>query len=159
MLKDGKSFLHRTVTGNEKWIHYDNPKRRKSWGLPGHASTSTAKPNIHGKKLMLCIWDQLGVVYYELLNLSETFAETLYRTQLMRSNRALKEKRLQYYSRHDQIIPLDDNARPHVAVPVKNYSKILSTTPPTVFTRHCVIRLSSAPVNGTCSVRAAVHII
>lgn len=40
-----KSFLHRIVTGDEKWIHYDNPKRKKSWGLPGHASTSTAKPN------------------------------------------------------------------------------------------------------------------
>ncbi|KAG5318136.1 MOS1T transposase, partial [Pseudoatta argentina] len=30
---------HRIVTGDEKWIHYDNPKRRKSWGKPGHAST------------------------------------------------------------------------------------------------------------------------
>ena len=51
-----KGFLHRIVTGDEKWIHYDNPKRRKSWGKPGHASTSTAKTNIHGSKLMLCIW-------------------------------------------------------------------------------------------------------
>jgi len=66
-----KSFLHRIVTG-EKWIHYDNPKKRKSWGL-SHVSTSTAKPNIHGKKLMLCIWwDQLDVVYYELLKPNET---------------------------------------------------------------------------------------
>ena len=24
-----KSFLHRIVTGDEKWIHYDNPKRKK----------------------------------------------------------------------------------------------------------------------------------
>ncbi|KAG5327852.1 NUDC protein, partial [Pseudoatta argentina] len=32
-----KRFLasHRIVTGDEKWIHYDNPKRRKSWGKPG----------------------------------------------------------------------------------------------------------------------------
>lgn len=30
-----KSFLHRIVTGDEKWIHYDNPKRKKSWGKPG----------------------------------------------------------------------------------------------------------------------------
>ncbi|KAG5316027.1 MOS1T transposase, partial [Pseudoatta argentina] len=36
---------HRIVTGDEKWIPYDNPKRRKSWGKPGHASTSSAKPN------------------------------------------------------------------------------------------------------------------
>ncbi|GBP55459.1 Mariner Mos1 transposase [Eumeta japonica] len=31
-----KGFSHRIVTGDEKWIHYDNPKRRKSWGKPGH---------------------------------------------------------------------------------------------------------------------------
>ncbi|KAG5318068.1 MOS1T transposase, partial [Pseudoatta argentina] len=37
---------HRIVTGDEKWIHYDNPKRRKSWGKPGHASTSSAKPHV-----------------------------------------------------------------------------------------------------------------
>ena len=30
-------FLHRIVTGDEKWIHYDNPKRKTSWGPPGHA--------------------------------------------------------------------------------------------------------------------------
>ena len=29
-----KGFLHCIVTGDEKWIHYNNPKRRKSWGLP-----------------------------------------------------------------------------------------------------------------------------
>ena len=35
-----KGFLRRIVTGYEKWIYYDNPKLRKSWGMPGHASTS-----------------------------------------------------------------------------------------------------------------------
>ena len=41
-----KGFLHRIVTGDEKCVHYDNPKCRKSWGMPGHASTSTDRPNI-----------------------------------------------------------------------------------------------------------------
>ena len=65
------------------------------------------------------------MVYYELLNPSETITGTLYRTQLMRLSRALKENRPQYYSRHDKIICLHDNARPHVAVQVKNYLKTL----------------------------------
>ena len=49
---------------------YDNPKKRKSWGSPGHASTSTAKPNI--QKNSCCVFDQLGIVYYELLKPNET---------------------------------------------------------------------------------------
>jgi len=116
--------LHRIVTDDEKWIHYDNSKKKKSWG-PGHASTSTAKPNIHEKKLMLCIWwDQLGVVYYELLKPNETITGALYRTQLMRLSRAFKEKRAHYYSRHNKIILLHDNARPYVAA-VKTYLETL----------------------------------
>jgi len=87
---------------------------------------STAKPNIHGKKLMLCIWwDQLGIVYYELLKPNETITGALYRTQLMRLSRALKEKRAHYCSRHNKIILLHDNARPHVAAPVKTYLETL----------------------------------
>ena len=100
-----KGFLHRIVTGDEKWVRYDNPKRRKSWGKPGHASSSKAKPNIHGAKVMICIWwDQLGVIYYELLKPGETITGDRYRTQLMRLSRALKEKRPQYQERHDKVI-------------------------------------------------------
>jgi len=69
---------------------------------------------------MLCIWwDQLGVVYYELLKSNEIITGALYRTQLMRLSRALKEKGA--HSRHDKIILLHDNARPHVATLVKTY--------------------------------------
>ena len=50
-----KGFLYGIVAGEEKWVNDDNPKRRKSWKMPGHASTSTARPNIHGAKVMLCI--------------------------------------------------------------------------------------------------------
>ena len=77
------------------------------------------------KELMLCIWwDQLGVVYYE-LKPNEIITGALYQTQLMRLSRALKEKRAHYYSRHDKIILLHDNTRPHVAAPVKIYLETL----------------------------------
>ena len=121
-----KGFLHRIVTGDEKWIHYDNLKRKKSLGPPGHASRSTAKPNIHGIKLLLCIWwDQLGVVYYELLKPNETITGAVYWTQLMRLSWALKEKRAHCYFRNDKVILLHDNARPHVAAPIKTYLETL----------------------------------
>ncbi|KAG5319593.1 MOS1T transposase, partial [Pseudoatta argentina] len=67
------SFLHRIVTGDEKWI-------------------------ITGDR---------------------------YRLQLMRLSRALKEKRPLYAQRHDKVILLHDNARPHVAKPVKTYLETL----------------------------------
>ena len=121
-----KGFLHRIVTGDEKWVHYDNPRRKGTWGYPGHTSSSTAAQNIHGLKVMLCIWwDQLGVVYYELLKPNETISGDVYRRQLMRLSRALREKRPQYADRHDKVILQHDNARPHVAAPVKTYLETL----------------------------------
>jgi len=52
LLQKQKDVLHHIVTGDEKWIYYDNPKRKMgSCNKPGHSSTSTTKPN--GSKLML----------------------------------------------------------------------------------------------------------
>ncbi|KAG5315673.1 MOS1T transposase, partial [Pseudoatta argentina] len=103
-----KDFLHRIVTGDEKWIHYDNPKRRKSWGKPGHASTSS-----------------LYLVGSAGCNLFSTITGDRYRLQLMRLSRDFKEKRPLYAQRHDKVILLHDNARPHVAKPVKTYLETL----------------------------------
>jgi len=50
-----KGFLHHIITEDENWVHYDKPKLRKSWGLSGHAATSTAKPNIYSSKVILRI--------------------------------------------------------------------------------------------------------
>ena len=77
------------------------------------------------KKNSCCVFGGISlVVYYELLKLNETITGALYRTQLMRLSRTLKEKRT-HYSRHDKIILLHDNARPHVAAPVKTYLETL----------------------------------
>ena len=48
-----KSFLHHIVTGGEKWIYFENPKRKKSWLDPGARSTSTARQNRFGDALCL----------------------------------------------------------------------------------------------------------
>ena len=71
---------------------------------------------------MLCIWwEKKGVLHYELLKPGETINGERYRTQLMRLKRAIAEKRPEYATRHEAIIFHHDNARSHVAIPVKNY--------------------------------------
>ena len=116
-----KSFLHRIVTGDEKWIYFENPKRRKSWVDPGQQSTSTARPNRFGRKTMLCVWwDQEGVVYYELLKPGETVNTNRYRQQIIDLNQALIVKRPEWARRHGKVILLHDNAPAHTAKPVKD---------------------------------------
>ena len=65
------------------------------------------------------------VIYYELLKPDETITGERYRTQLMRFSRALREKRPQYEQRDEKLILQHDNARPHVAKPVKIYLETL----------------------------------
>ena len=86
----------------------------------------STRPNSHAAKVMLCIWwDQVGVMYYELLKPKETITEEWYWTQLMRLSRAPCEKRPQYEQRHKKVILQHDNARPHDAKPVKTYLETL----------------------------------
>jgi [histone H3]-lysine36 N-dimethyltransferase SETMAR len=122
-----KSFLHRIVTGDEKWIYFENPKRKRSWLSPGEAAPSTAKPNRFGRKTMLCVWwDQDGVVYHELLKPGETVNTDRYRQQMINLNHALIEKRPQWARRHGKVILQHDNAPSHTARSVKDTLKTLN---------------------------------
>ena len=70
-------------------------------------------------------FEEADVIYDELLKPNETITRERYRTQLMRSSRALREKRPQYEQWHEKVILQHDNARPHVAKPVKTYLETL----------------------------------
>nr|KAF6378955.1 hypothetical protein mMyoMyo1_009828 [Myotis myotis] len=122
-----KSFLHRIVTGNDKWIYFENPKHTKSWADPGKPSTSTARPNRFGKKTMLCVWwDQKGVVYDELLKPGETVNTDRYRQQIINLNHALIIKRPECDRRHHKVILLHDDAPSHTSNPGKDTLKDLA---------------------------------
>lgn len=109
-------FLHRFVTGDEKWIVYNNVIRRKHWGIPGQTPLVTPKGALHEKKVMLCIWwDCRGIIHYELLERNETITAEKYCSQLMRLKSKLTEKRPQILNRGG-IVFHHDNARPHVAM-------------------------------------------
>ncbi|UYV73335.1 hypothetical protein LAZ67_10002767 [Cordylochernes scorpioides] len=122
-----KSFLHRIVTSDEKWIHFSNSTRQKSWGLPGQFPKQTPRPNRFGKKAMLCIWwDQTGVVYFELLKPGKMVNTSRYEQQMHSLREALNEKRPEWREKHNNLILQHDNAPAHNATVVKNTIKDLS---------------------------------
>lgn len=115
------SFLHRIVTGDEKWVYYKNPKRKAAYVDPGEPGPSQPKRDIHCQKVMLCIWwDQKGVVYYELLEPNQTVTADRYQRQLGNLARALAEKRPAIARKNYKVLFHDNNARPHRARTAQN---------------------------------------
>ena len=83
-------FLKRMVTGDEKWVTYDNVKRKRSWLKSVQSAQTMAKPGLTGRKVLLCVWwDWQGIIYYELLPYGLTLNSDLYCQQLDRLNAAL----------------------------------------------------------------------
>ncbi|KFM73857.1 Histone-lysine N-methyltransferase SETMAR, partial [Stegodyphus mimosarum] len=61
-------FLKRLITGDEKWVNYNNIERKRSWSRPGEPTRTTSKADIHQKKVLLSVWwDYEGIAYFELL--------------------------------------------------------------------------------------------
>ena len=81
LLKRNKSdtFLKQIITGDEKWIVYDNVVRKRSWSKRDEPAQLTSKANIHQKKFMLSVWwDLKGIVYFELLPRNQTINSNVY---------------------------------------------------------------------------------
>ena len=61
------------MTGDEKWILYNNVEQKETWGEQNELPPTTPKASLHPKKVMLCIWwDWKGILYYELLPENQT---------------------------------------------------------------------------------------
>lgn len=116
-------FLKRIVTGDEKWVVYNNNKRRRSWCGPSESSQAVAKPDLHAKKVMLCIWwDWKGIVYYEVLPRGQTINAERYCVQLTKLKEEIQKKRPELVNRKNVVFH-QDNATPHTALATKSKLK------------------------------------
>ena len=87
-------FLKRIITGDEKWVVYDNEMRKRSWSNRDEPAQSTSKADIHQKKVMLSVWwDLKSIVYFELFPGNQNMNSNDYCRQLMKLNKEIKEKR------------------------------------------------------------------
>ncbi|PIC30905.1 hypothetical protein B9Z55_021995 [Caenorhabditis nigoni] len=115
-LHAGDRWLDRLITGDEKWVFYDNHHRKSQWVGEGESPQDVPKPDLHPKKVMLSVWWGVdGPIYWELLPEGKTITGDFYTTQLRNLKKAvdrsaLKDKKVYYQH---------DNARPHVSKQVK----------------------------------------
>lgn len=103
------------ITGDEKWVRYENIVRQKSWCKPGEPPQEQPKAELTENKVMLCVWwDWQGIVHHEVLPPGLTLNSELYCKQLQRLMEAIELKRPELTNR-DGVIFHHDNARPHTS--------------------------------------------
>ncbi|GFU05274.1 transposase [Trichonephila clavipes] len=80
----------------------------------------SARPPMHPRKIMLCVWRTYRqVVHYELLPTGQTVTTDLYSQQLEHVQQALHQKEIALVNRKGvQLFPY--NTRPHVARVARN---------------------------------------
>ena len=44
------------VPGDEKWVTYNNVKRKRSWSNRDEPVQTVAKPGLTARKVLLCVW-------------------------------------------------------------------------------------------------------
>ena len=105
-------WLNTIIIGDEKWCMYTNVRRRRSWTDAASPPATTAKAEMHQRKVMLSVWwDSKGIVYWELLPQNVTVTSQVYCTQLDRLATSFAQKRPNV----SHVRFLHDNARPHTA--------------------------------------------
>ena len=116
LYEKGELKLDDILTSDEKWVLYANIVRHREWVDKGSPASATAKPGLHPRKVMLCVWwDSEGIVHWELLGIGMTISADVYCEQLDRVQEALKEKR----PHREKVLILHDNATPHTAKKTK----------------------------------------
>jgi [histone H3]-lysine36 N-dimethyltransferase SETMAR len=81
------NFFDSILTGDEKWIAFDNTHRGLQWLDPDQVPEGTPKLHKFVKKVMLCVWwNTKGIMHHEVLESGQTVNSDLYCLQLERVN-------------------------------------------------------------------------
>ncbi|GFU89470.1 mariner Mos1 transposase [Trichonephila clavipes] len=128
-------FLDKLITGYEKWILYENIKRKESYCKPGTFSNSSKTKYPSTKSTALFVVGQERSSVLRVAETGGTINADLYCNQLDKLNAAIKGKRPTLVSRK-VIVFHHDNARPHTAMVTTKTecARMGSPWSPTVFT-------------------------
>ena len=109
-------FLKRLITGDQKWIVYNNVNGKRSWMMEDEPAQTTPKAETHRKKIMLSVWrDYKGILYFELLPRNQTINSNVYIQQLAKLSDAVEGKLPEVANRKGVVFQHDD-AKPHTSL-------------------------------------------
>lgn len=118
------TFINRIVTGDETWVFaYEPETKRQSmeWRSPGSPVKKIARMSKSKMKCMLItFFDAKGLLHYEFVPEGETVNQKYYMEVLQRLFAKVRRKRSVIWKSKDVLL-LHDNARPHVALSVKDF--------------------------------------
>ena len=78
-LQRNDPFLDEFITGDEKWITYNNAESKSTWVDKDKSPQPEPKAELHGRKITLCVWwDCCSIIHFELLNHNEMVTADLY---------------------------------------------------------------------------------
>ncbi|XGW05793.1 hypothetical protein V3C99_016275 [Haemonchus contortus] len=111
-LQKKRHFLNSLITGDEKWVLYDNPVRKRQWVNKGEQPEPVPKADLHPKKILLsCWWSRKGMEHWELLEKGQTINATMCVEQLRKLKAHIDRTR----GKNAEVYFHHDNARPHTA--------------------------------------------
>ena len=115
---EGDGFLGRIVTGDETWVHYNQPETKKASKEWRHTSSPKPKNFVThpsaGKVLLALFWDERWVILEHCMPKGNTVTSATYADILKNHLRpAIKSKRRGRLS--TGVLLQHDNARPHTA--------------------------------------------
>ncbi|GAU92447.1 hypothetical protein RvY_04525 [Ramazzottius varieornatus] len=110
-----ESILDRILTCDEKWILYDNRKRKRIWLDKGEEPQKVLKPELHQKKIMLTVWwTSRGLVHYDFLPPGKTITADYYCLELDTVMKKLAVQQPKLFHRLKPLL-LQDNSEVHAA--------------------------------------------
>ncbi|KHJ96074.1 transposase [Oesophagostomum dentatum] len=84
-----KKFGLQPVTGDEKWIVYNNVTRKRSWSKPDEPGQTMSRADLHQKIMLPVWWDCKGVIYFGVLPRNQNVTSDLCSRQLMKLDEAI----------------------------------------------------------------------
>jgi hypothetical protein len=126
--EEGEGFLLWIVTGDETWVHHDDPENKR-YSMEYHHKRSPVPKKFQakasaGKVMLTLFWNSEGVVRADFLQKSATMDSEHYIETIKGPRKRIMKKGAEI----DDVLLQQDNARPHTSAAISDAIACLGFT-------------------------------